>query len=155
MEFFIKDMNEKSAVEIVNWKYDAPYDFYNNEVTSEAINEIIENPYFAIVNQFEELIGFFCIGSSAQVPIGHQYGAYSEEFLDIGIGMNPELTGKGFGTIFFSTVLQHIENDLPIRLTVAEFNQRAIRLYLKYGFIEKKKFKRGSTEFIVMVKGNE
>jgi len=155
MELFIKDMSEKFAVEIVNWKYDAPYDFYNNEVTSESINEIIENPYFAVVNQCDELIGFFCTGFSAQVPIGHEYGAYSEEFLDIGIGMNPELTGRGLGTIFFLKVLHNVEKDGPIRLTVAEFNQRAIRLYLKNGFIERKKFKKGSTEFIVMVKENE
>jgi len=152
MELFIKDMSEKFAVEIVNWKYEAPYDFYNNEETSEAINEIIENPYYAVVNQSEELVGFFCIGSSAQVPIGHQFGAYFEEFLDIGIGMKPDLTGKGYGSTFFSIVLQTIEKEKPIRLTVAEFNRRAIHLYMKLGFIEKMKFKRDLIEFIVMTK---
>jgi ribosomal protein S18 acetylase RimI-like enzyme len=152
MELFIKDMSEKFAVEIVNWKYEAPYDFYNNEVTSEAINEMIENPYYAVINQSEELVGFFCIGSTAQVPIGHQFGAYSEEFLDIGIGMKPDLTGKGLGSTFFSKVLQTIEKDKPLRLTVAEFNRRAIHLYMKLGFIEQMKFKRDSIEFLVMVK---
>jgi ribosomal protein S18 acetylase RimI-like enzyme len=152
MELFIKDMSEKFAVEIVNWRYEAPYDFYNNEVTSEAINEMIENPYYAVINQSEELVGFFCIGSTAQVPIGHQFGAYSEEFLDIGIGMKPDLTGKGLGSTFFSKVLQTIEKDKPLRLTVAEFNRRAIHLYMKLGFIEKMKFKRDSIEFIVMIK---
>ncbi|MBP0726958.1 GNAT family N-acetyltransferase [Bacillus sp. RG28] len=152
MELFIKDMNEKFAVEIVNWRYEAPYDFYDNEETFEAINEMIENPYYAVVNQSEELVGFFCIGSSAQVPIGHQFGAYSEEILDIGIGMKPDMTGKGFGFTFFSKVLQTIGKDKSIRLTVAEFNRRAIRLYKKLGFIEKMKFKRDSIEFIVMIK---
>lgn len=38
------------------------------------------------------------------------------------------------------------------RLTVAKFNERAIRLYEKLGFSRETEFLKGSTVFIVMVK---
>jgi [ribosomal protein S18]-alanine N-acetyltransferase len=100
-------------------------------------------------------LAFFCIGDAAKVPIGIQFGAYSEEFIDIGIGMKPELTGHGYGITFFSFILEHIKDhfkDIPIRLTVAKFNQRAIHLYEKFGFIKKMEFKKDPTAFITMVK---
>lgn len=81
--------------------------------------------------------------------------AYSEELIDIGIGMNPKLTGQGYGFTFFSFILSYIHetfNDVPIRLTVAIFNHRAIHLYKKLGFVKKMEFNKESTEFITMVR---
>ncbi|KKK38113.1 hypothetical protein WQ57_09840 [Mesobacillus campisalis] len=155
MQLNIRNMNTDFAEEILDWKYAAPYDFYNNELTSDALKEMLENQYYAVLDQNDKLVGFFCIGDSARVPIGNQFGAYSEELIDIGIGMKPELTGQGFGFTFFSFILEHIQgnfNDVQNRLTVAKFNQRAIHLYEKFGFVKKIEFKKGSTAFITMVK---
>lgn len=91
-------MDEEYARQILTWKYEAPYDFYNNEESSESLNELLENPYYAVLNQNNDLVGFFCIGKAAQVPFGHTVGAYSEDLTDIGIGMNPTLTGQGLGS---------------------------------------------------------
>ncbi len=68
--------------------------------------------------------------------------------------MKPDLTGKGFGAIFFSFVLSHIQDEFnsPIRLTVAKFNHRAIHLYEKFGFIKIMEFSSESAEFITMIK---
>lgn len=154
MKLSISKMGEDYAVQILNWTYDAPYDFYNNELNTDSIKEMLENDYYVVLNAVDELIGFFCIGSSAQVPIGSQFGAYSEDFIDIGIGMKPELTGRGFGFTFFSMILQYIHanfENAPFRLTVAKFNQRAIHLYEKLGFSKKMEFTNGSTVFITMI----
>ena len=62
MELFIRNMNKRMANDILNWKYDKPYDFYNNEVTDESMKEILDGSYYALVDEFKELIGFFCIG---------------------------------------------------------------------------------------------
>lgn len=142
-------------MEILLWKYEKPYDLYNDELNSEAVDEILDNPYFVIVEQDYELIGYFCTGESAQVPAGNKVNAYEESCIDIGIGLKPSLTGKGFGSTFFSFILQDIREShpkTPMRLTVATFNKRAIHLYEKFGFVEQKKFDSAVTEFITMVK---
>ncbi|PAV29686.1 GNAT family N-acetyltransferase [Virgibacillus profundi] len=155
MQLLSKNMTEKFAMEILSWQYTKPYDFYNNELTSEAIKEMLEESYYAIVDCNDELIGFFCIGKSAQVPVGNQYGAYVEDFVDVGLGMNPVFTGKGNGFRFFSYILRAIQESFPakdIRLTVATFNERAIHLYEKLGFSKEVKFHTDTAEFITMVK---
>jgi [ribosomal protein S18]-alanine N-acetyltransferase len=155
MELFVRDMDEVYAKQILTWKYEAPYDFYNNEESSESLSELLENPYYAVLNQNNELVGFFCIGKSAQVPFGHTVGAYSEDLTDIGIGMKPTFTGQGLGSEFFSFILSYLKDSYKydaIRLTVASFNQRAIHLYVKLGFDKKMDFSRESIKFITMVK---
>ncbi|MEK5480489.1 MULTISPECIES: GNAT family N-acetyltransferase [unclassified Viridibacillus] len=153
-ELFVGKMNVNFAKEILSWRYEAPYDFYNNDLDTDSLNEMLENPYYSVLDSDGELIGFFCTGQSAQVPSGSMFGAYSEGRVDIGIGMKPGLTGKGYGYTFFSFILNHIqnENSLPIRLTVAKFNHRAIHLYEKLGFTKLMEFSNDSTEFIVMNK---
>ncbi|KOS64749.1 MULTISPECIES: GNAT family N-acetyltransferase [Lysinibacillus] len=154
MQLFIRGMNEMYAIDILNWKYEAPYDFYNNKFCDESLKELLDNPYYSIVNDQEELVGFFCTGTSAQVPKGHDYGAYIDGCIDVGIGMKPELTGRGYGLEFFSFILNHLQqkNTSSLRLTVATFNTRAIHLYEKLGF-EKVMNITASTEFITMKKG--
>ncbi len=72
MQFYIREMNEIFATDILGWKYEEPYDFYNNDLCDESLKEILENPYYSIVNDKEELVGYFCTGTSAQVPIGRE-----------------------------------------------------------------------------------
>ncbi|MFD2443611.1 GNAT family N-acetyltransferase [Bacillus sp. CGMCC 1.16607] len=156
MNFNAKKMNEDYAKEILLWKYEAPYDLYNNECNDEGVNELLNGDYVAVVNEIDELVGFCCIGASAQVPIGNRFGAYAEDMVDIGLGMKPNLTGKGHGIEFFSFILRFVhesqERNLPLRLTVATFNNRAIHLYNKLGFIENVTFYSNEIEFTTMIK---
>lgn len=155
MKLFIENMNGEWANDILKWKYDKPYDFYNNEITDEAMKEMLDGSYYALVDEFNELIGFFCIGANAQVPIGNRFGVYTDDFVDMGLGMNPNLIGKGNGFEFCSFIVKFIEenyNSIPIRLTVAKFNLRAIHLYEKLGFVLENEFKTDFAEFITMVK---
>ncbi|KTD86139.1 GNAT family N-acetyltransferase [Paenibacillus etheri] len=69
--------------------------------------------------------------------------------------MLAEFTGQGNGTRFFTAVLSQNDKMFGIiskRLTVAKFNDRAIRLYEKMGFSREAEFVKGSTEFIIMIK---
>jgi ribosomal protein S18 acetylase RimI-like enzyme len=148
-------MSEQIALKILGWKYEQPYDFYNNELTNESIKELLDGFYYVLFNHKQALLGFFCIGESAQVPVGNQLGVYTDEFVDLGLGMHPELVGKGKGFEFCSFILSHIEKEhigTPIRLTVAKFNKRAIHLYEKLGFIMENEFSTDFSDFIVMVK---
>ncbi|GLO65480.1 MULTISPECIES: GNAT family protein [Oceanobacillus] len=155
MDIQIIRMNQKYAVEALCWKYEKPYDFYNHVLTTGAIAELLGNRYYAMINEERELIGFFCLGRSAQVPAGDRFGVYNDDCIDLGLGMKPEYTGKGYGTIFLSHILNHVYDTCPlkdIRLTVATFNHRAIRLYENHGFIKQQKFLHKDTDFITMIK---
>jgi ribosomal-protein-alanine N-acetyltransferase len=113
MSLYIEKMNENVASDVLSWKYDEPYDFYNNELTHESVNGML-----------------------------------------IGLGLRPELTVRGYGALFLPVVLSYIiENfgNIPMRLTVAKFNQRGIRLYKKFGFKQEAEFIKGDTDFIAMI----
>ncbi|MFC7686565.1 hypothetical protein ACFQU5_11510 [Ureibacillus sp. GCM10028918] len=56
-----------------------------------------------------ELFGFFCTGQSAQVPAGHAAFAYEENFIDMGLRMNPRLVGQGRGVELCSFIIKVIE----------------------------------------------
>lgn len=155
MPFHIKAMTEAFADQIMHWTYEPPYDFYNSGQDEESRKELLEQPYYAILDDEGQLVGFCCTGASAQVPIGRQTGAYDEDLLDFGLGMKPEWTGQGRGEEFLSFILASIAELHPrqsFRLTVARFNERAIRLYAKLGFSEATSFHYGDTAFITMIK---
>ena len=155
MSLSIKKMNQHYAVDALCWKYQKPYDFYNHILTSDAILELLSNKYYVTLDDCDELIGFFCTGRSAQVPAGDLVGVYKEDCVDIGLGMKPELTGKGKGHEFFSHILTFVEGnhkDKDIRLTVATFNKRAIHLYEKAGFVKQGEFSNDEADFITMKK---
>ncbi|REB11031.1 GNAT family N-acetyltransferase [Sporosarcina sp. BI001-red] len=157
MNLNVKSMNENLAKQILSWQYEVPYDFYNNEVNEEGIKEMVDGSYQILLDQKGELFGFFCTGEAACVPMRHKYGAYNEKFVDFGLGMNPNYVGEGYGYGFCSFILNYIREcnkGIPIRLSVAIFNKRAIHLYENLGFLIKNKFATDSADFITMVKDN-
>ncbi|MFD1065822.1 GNAT family N-acetyltransferase [Oceanobacillus locisalsi] len=157
MDIHIARMTQKYAVEALCWKYEKPYDFYNNILTTSAIVELLGGNYYAIVDSSYKLVGFFCTGRSAKIPAGERNAAYIEDCVDLGLGMNPALTGKGKGDMFLKRILHFIEQEhkgKSIRLTVASFNKRAIRLYEKNGFIKEHLFYYKEMEFITMKRHN-
>ncbi|SES18330.1 Ribosomal protein S18 acetylase RimI [Gracilibacillus ureilyticus] len=153
-QMLVKEMDEKSAREILSWRYEQPYDLYNNEATEESLNELLDGSYKVVILHDGTVFGFFCTGKMAQVPAGHNFGAYNDNCVDVDLGMNPDYTGKGNGYTFCSFIIEFVARifpNIPVRLTVATFNKRAIHLYEKLGFEKKNQFSNGSTEFITML----
>lgn len=162
MIFTFKPMTPLHAEIISTWKYQEPYNFYDFETDAEIIDELLNGDYFCAFNDVEILIGYFCFGNSARVPGGYAAGIYEkEDMLDIGLGLEPSKTGKGLGRVFVKEGIDYLKQQLDIRkfrLVVASFNQRAIKVYVENGFVQKGKFlsKVNGTdiEFICMIKAN-
>lgn len=152
MKMIAKPMDEDIAWNIATWQYEPPYDFYNSEQSHETIDEMLDGSYYAVLNEEQEVIGFYCTGQSAIVPAGYTVHAYEDGYIDMGLGMHPALVGQGNGYAFGLYIIGQIKEkyDKPLRLTVASFNKRAIRLYKKLGFVEDKVFHTSRTEFITM-----
>ncbi len=131
-------LEQGHAREILGWRYPAPYDFYNPPVdqhfetyVSEFVNPLYR--FHAVLDRHDEFVGFCSFGIDGQVPGGD----YQRDALDIGLGMHPDLTGNGQGRTFFEAILRYgIDEFEPdcVRLTVADFNVRAIHLYENFGF---------------------
>lgn len=156
MVYSVHPITKERAIEICKWNYERPYDFYNLNDNEESLYEFLNHPYYLVDNDHNQTIGFFCYGKAAQVPAGEAFGVYTaDNVIDIGLGMKPELTGQGKGNEFMQVIFEFLHNQYPNltpRLTVATFNERAIKLYKKFGFKEYDTFHNGKTQFTVMRK---
>lgn len=149
-------MNIEEAVAISRWTYPKPYDIYSFESSQSVLDEFINEGYCSIY-QDSDLIGYYCTGKSAQVPADKSKEIYkNDNYIDFGLGMKPQLTGIGKGSDFFSFIIECIKNEYPdkkLRLTVAQFNKRAIHLYQGFGFKCIFEFNKPNlnVDFIIMV----
>ncbi|MCF0147375.1 MAG: GNAT family N-acetyltransferase [Clostridium sp.] len=160
MELNINKTNYNEAKEISKWTYNEPYAMYSMEDSDSCIDELISEMYFSASDKYNNLIGYYCFGESAQVPAGNKFGVYDcKDSLDIGLGIKPSLCGQGLGFEFLTEGISFAKNKLlakKIRLTVASFNERAIKVYEGAGFEKVHSFERITeterTDFQVMIK---
>ena len=141
MSWRIKPADDAALAEMGTWKYAPPYEFYDGDA------EPVNNPerfFFAYDDD----------GRSA----GFYYFEPKGDVLEYGLGLRPELTGRGLGAEFFRAGLEFgRERYAPklIRLYVAAFNTRAIKVYERAGFRETGRHIRtfvkfGDVEFVQM-----
>ena len=138
-------MDEAAARTISKWRYEPPYEVYSmdREDADQLVSAFLkpEYAYHAIIDRAGALAGYCCFGTDAQVPGGD----YDNSALDVGLGMRPDLTGQGLGATFVSAVLRFARQEMTpteFRITVAEFNKRALRVWQKAGFQPVQRFER-------------
>ncbi|AMV60350.1 Ribosomal-protein-alanine acetyltransferase [Pediococcus damnosus] len=126
----IVKMTTQQANEYLDWQYSEPYTFYNFPTSVNRIdllNELLAgiSDYYAILDDADQLFGIY------------EY-QFHNGILEIGLGIRPKDTGKGFGTQFVQQCLafaqQHYHYFGKVTLEVASFNQRAIHLFHILGF---------------------
>ena len=116
------------------WKYEGEYSFYDHNERN--IEGYMDGAHYACTNKDGELIGYFCFGKDARIPTIED-DVYDDDFLDIGLGLRPDLCGKNMGFSFFNNGLDYAQrmfHTKKFRLSVAAFNERAIKVYKKAGF---------------------
>ena len=132
MQYRFISMNDQYANEIVeNWHYDGDYSFYDMTADEEDLEIFMNRSYwedvtFAVLDECDALIGW----SSFFIE---------DEVLWLSLGLKPDMTGTGLGEEFVSKCISfarsHYRLDQePIRLDVALFNERAIKVYERVGF---------------------
>ncbi|HET6872293.1 MAG TPA: GNAT family protein [Sporolactobacillaceae bacterium] len=140
MDFSFKKMTQAHAEEIAyTWRYEGIYSFYDMEADQEDLNYFLDpnergEQFYSVFNG-DDLIGFFCFTRSER------------RVIDLGLGLRPELTGKGLGHSFLNKGLQfaqHHYNPEKVTLSVAAFNKRAIHVYKKAGFQPEQRVKQAT-----------
>ena len=141
MKLAITPASGETFVAMRAWRYDPPYDFYDGD------QEPVLNPerYFEARGDDGSLVGFYYLEEKGD-PV------------EIGLGLRPELIGRGLGGEFFRAGLDFLRARYPGRpviLNVAAFNERAIKVYERAGFRETgrhvRQFDRwGDVEFVEM-----
>lgn len=154
----IAPMTAAHAEDIAGWTYPGEYAVYSFTRGEETLRELLCGSYFVRLSEGGELTGYFCFGASARIPAVEE-GAYGADLLDVGLGMRPDLCGKGGGAAFLAEGLDFARSRFgaaKFRLTVAAFNRRAIRAYEKAGFAIERKIthrKSGAAFYVMTAEG--
>jgi len=150
LRFTLKPITREDAHSISRWRYDGPYSIYDGDPTS--VDALLRPHFFyhSVYDERGDLAGYFCFGEDARVRTGRRLGVYEREpALDIGLGMRPDLTGRGLGEDFVRAGLRFARETFSppaFRLTVATFNLRAISVYERAGFEAVETFGAPSTD---------
>ena len=151
--YVFRRITASDAEEISRWRYPEPYATYN--VNPASVPGLLDPRYnyHAVTGPDDELVGYFCFGADATVPAGRRLGLYDGNALDVGLGMRPDLTGRGLGLGFMQAGLRFAGQTFSppaFRLTVAAFNQRAVKVYEAAGFEEVRSFADRGDEWLLM-----
>ena len=155
MEYFFRPVDEAAARDIITWHYPPPYQMYGlqDESAAEDVIAYLLNPQnhiYRIDNDQGEFLAFCSYGDDARVTGGN----YTEDALDIGLGLRPELTGQGLGPIIIGEVLAYAQREFSAkyyRVTIASFNQRAQKAWMQHGFEQTQEFGRTYDQFPFMI----
>ncbi len=156
--FKFEPMTEVCAHAVLKWCYEPPYDFYNlaSKQPEVLIHNSFLNPayhYFSVFDEKDSLIAYRCFGEDARVPGGD----YSDEALDMGGGLRPDLTGHGLGPQIMRAAIDFVRSEFSpraFRATVAEFNLRAQRACEKVGYVPVQRFiaTHSDVPFVIFVR---
>lgn len=136
MDWIFVPMTAGAAKGIAQWRYEPPYDFYNWPSESDPAAMVIEDA-FVCLDTLGEPAGTFSFGPDGQIPTVEKE-PYEPGFLDIGLRLRPDLCGKGLGEAYVKAGLEFGKarfGSERFRLSVAAFNQRAVKVYKKCGFV--------------------
>jgi len=122
-------MQDEEAAEISRWHYDRPHALYDATGDPDDLEELLDperrrDTYFAAFDEEGFLVGFFEFEREGNT-------------VDVGLGLRPDLTGRGLGVEYLLAGLEFArERFSPERFTlsVATFNERAIQVYERAGF---------------------
>jgi RimJ/RimL family protein N-acetyltransferase len=147
-------MSLAMAMDIVQWRYPAPFDRYNMRPGTEAYMAEPGNGFLAICLTLAgggELVAFASRGRDGQVP-GYDY---DDSFVDFGFAMNPAFRGQHLNAPAIVLALSTYRQDSAteaFRATVWSGNARMLHVLDTLGFTPQSRFTKSGTtdEYIVL-----
>jgi [ribosomal protein S18]-alanine N-acetyltransferase len=126
--FIVRPMTAADALAIAEWRYPEPYSFYDWDQDPDDLAELLDpsergRRYFAADDGPDGLAGFFVF-------------TVNDAVAEVGLGLRPDLTGRGIGTSFLDAGLRFAAETFRIEssaLAVAAFDRRAIAVYERAG----------------------
>lgn len=117
------------------WEYEPPYEPYGVDMEEDdAVAYFLQSEVGChVLLDGDRVIGFATFGSDAQVPGGD----YTASAVDIGLGIEPSLTGQGNGKHYVAAVVAFAQETFgtgTLRVSIAENNERALRVWSGRGF---------------------
>ena len=146
-------MTAADASAVAAWRYPEPYAFYDWDQDADDLAELLDpsewgRRYFAADAADGSLAGVFV------------FSVNGDGAAEIGLGLRPDLTGRGLGTTFVDAGMRFAADALGARsyaLAVAAFNGRAIAVYERCGFREVEQYLHatngGFHPFVRMTRG--
>jgi ribosomal-protein-alanine N-acetyltransferase len=153
MKFIFTHMNEKYANAVASWHYEGIYSFYDMAAEPDDLKILMDT------NNWRDIIKAVLNGDNELVGWAAFYTENNEFWLSL--GLRPDLTGQGLGEEFVTLCVKYAASQYKllkrtIRLHVALFNERAIKVYQRAGFIETSRTIRdthiGRVDFVEMEK---
>jgi len=95
----VQPISAVAAAAIIAWRHPPPYDTYDFD-GGELAGLLAPAYRYHELLEADELVGYCCFGDDARVP----GGAYTDDALDIGWGMRPDLMGQGRGREFVAAI---------------------------------------------------
>ena len=124
----VRGLTEDDLAEIEGWRYGGPWSVYDSDGRLDP-----GLGYWAVEGDDGRLAGFGCLGGDARVP-----GLTAAEGVaDVGVGMRPDLVGRGSGARFASAFLDFAAGRVAadrFRVVVKDWNARSLRLVQRLGF---------------------
>lgn len=123
-------MTIDEAVDVASWRYSGDWSVYDLSTPQPIIDNLAS---YRSVASGNEVVGFYCTGVEARVAGMVDVPA----ILDVGMGMHPELVGRGNGARFGEVVLRDLEarhSGVTLRAVVQSWNERSLTLTHRLGF---------------------
>ena len=120
MKLRVEPATAELLAERAAWRYPPPYDVYDDDGVPPNNPEL----FYGVHDEDGTVVGFYFFA-----PRG--------DALFYGLGLRPDLTGRGLGLEFVQAGIAFAEQRFGQKrlvLDVAEFNERAIRVYERAGF---------------------
>jgi ribosomal-protein-alanine N-acetyltransferase len=145
----VEAWSDEHAREVISWHYEPPYDFYDAASdpgdAAEMVDPAFAEHYRAVLDDDGRVAGFW-------------YFRPHDDEVEVGLGLRPDLTGSGRGAAFSRAAVEYAREQWSpqrLRLFVAAWNARAIRVYEGLGFTEVRRESRtfelvGVHEFVEM-----
>ncbi|MDD9349966.1 GNAT family N-acetyltransferase [Mumia sp.] len=134
----IVELTREHADDVATWSYLEPQGCYDLTGMHPRRFADLSQGFWALLHE-GRFIGYRCYGAQARVP-GYDY---DDDALDTAGGLRPELTGQGLGQAAMAVGLEFArERFAPaaFRVTVTEFNVRALKVVDALGFVPIDKF---------------